>query len=150
MSALYLDDLILGDAWTGAPIAVEEADVVRFARQYDAQPMHIDPEAAAAGRFGGLIASGWHVAALVMRDFIANNPFGDTPLLGIGVDELRWLKPVFPGDVLRCVTELLDKRESRSRPDMGSTRSQMTVFNQDDQPVLRFTALGLMRRRPGG
>jgi len=148
MSALYLDDLILGDAWTGAPIAVEEADVVRFARQYDAQPMHIDPEAAAAGRFGGLIASGWHVAALVMRDFIANNPFGDTPLLGIGVDELRWLRPVRPGDTLTARREIVAVRHSTSKPQLGTVTMRTTVTDQQGDAVLSMINLMQFPARP--
>jgi len=148
MSALYLDDLTPGDVWTGAPFVVEEADVVRFAREFDAQPMHIDAEAAAAGRFGGLIASGWHVAALVMRDFIANNPFGDTPLLGIGVDELRWLKPVRPGDTLTARREIVAVRRSASKPQLGSVTMRTTVTRQDGEAVLSMLNLMQFPARP--
>lgn len=148
MSALYLDDLNLGDAWTGAPIAVEEADVVRFAREYDAQPMHIDAEAAAAARFGGLIASGWHVASLVMRDFIANNPFGETPLLGIGVDELRWLKPVRPGDTLTARREIVAVRRSTSKPQLGTVTMRTTVTDQHGDTVMSMINLMQFPARP--
>ncbi|RZF64203.1 MaoC family dehydratase [Sphingomonas populi] len=148
MSALYLDDLTPGDAWTGAPIAVEEADVVRFAREFDAQPMHIDPQAAAIGRFGGLIASGWHVAALVMRDFIANNPFGDTPLLGIGVDELRWLKPVRPGDTLIARREIVAVRRSASKPQLGTVTMRTTVTDQQGDMVMSMINLMQFPTRP--
>ncbi|AOH84444.1 enoyl-CoA hydratase [Sphingomonas panacis] len=148
MSALYLDDLSPGDAWTGTRFVVEEADVVRFAREYDAQPMHIDPEAAASGRFGGLIASGWHVAALVMRDFIANNPFGDTPLLGIGADELRWLKPVRPGATLTARREIVAVRRSASKPQLGTVTMRTTVTDQRGDTVMSMINLMQFPARP--
>lgn len=84
--SLFLEDLEIGQVWTGGPIEMTEADIIRFAREYDPQPMHVDAEAAAKGRFGGLIASGWHVASVVMREFVDSAPFGDTPLLGLKVD----------------------------------------------------------------
>lgn len=148
MSGLYLDDLAPGDAWTGGPIAIDAADLVRFASEYDAQPMHIDTEAAAAGRFGGIIASGWHVTALVMRDFIANNPFGDVPLLGIGVDELRWLKPVRPGDTLVARREIVAVRRSASKPQLGTVTMRTTVTNQHDEAVLSMLNLMQFPTRP--
>ncbi|MDF0490863.1 MaoC family dehydratase [Sphingomonas sp. H39-1-10] len=147
MSGLYLDDLTPGDAWHGTPFEIEEADVVRFAREYDAQPMHIDTEAAAVGRFGGLIASGWHVAALVMRDFIANNPFGDTPLLGIGIDELRWLRPVRPGDILTARREIVAVQRSSSKP-VGTVTLRTTVTNQHGETVLSMNTLMQFPARP--
>ena len=148
MSGLYLDDLTPGDSWPGTPFVVDEAEVIAFARAYDAQPMHIDPEAAAAGRFGGIIASGWHVASLVMRDFIANNPFGDTPLLGIGIDELRWLRPVRPGDTLLARREIATVRRSASKPDVGTVTMRTTVTSQNDEPVLSMTTLMQLPARP--
>ena len=141
MSGLYLDDLSPGDAWPGTPFVIDEAEVIAFARDYDAQPMHIDPQAAAAGRFGGIIASGWHVASLVMRDFIANNPFGDTALLGIGIDELRWLRPVRPDDTLLARREITTVRRSASKPGVGTVTMRTTVTNQHGETVLSMTTL---------
>jgi acyl dehydratase len=149
VSGLYLDDLSPGDAWPGTPFVIDEAAVIAFAREYDAQPMHIDPAAAAAGRFGGLIASGWHVASLVMRDFIANNPFGDVPLLGIGIDELRWLRPVRPGDTLLARREIATVRRSASKPAFGTVTMRTTVTNQHDEAVLSMTTLMQFPARPG-
>nr|WP_276592990.1 MaoC/PaaZ C-terminal domain-containing protein [Sphingomonas sp. GC_Shp_3] len=144
---MYLDDLTPGDSWTGTPFRIDEAEVIAFAQSYDAQPMHIDPAAAAAGRFGGIIASGWHVASLVMRDFITNNPFGDTPLLGIGIDELRWLRPVRPGDTLLARREIAAVRRSASKP-VGTVTMRTSVTNQHDEPVLTMTTLMQFPARP--
>jgi len=146
---LYFEDIEVGAKASFGRYEVTRDEVVAFAEKYDPQPFHLSDEAAAKTHFGRLAASGWHTTAMTMSMLVAY--FKEHPQAGLGaagVDELRWLKPVFPGDVLRCETELLEKRPSKSRPEMGSTRSQMTVFNQNDEPVLRFTALGLMRTRP--
>ena len=146
---LYFEDLEIGTRHSFGRYEVTREEVLDFARKYDPQPFHLSDEAAAETHFGRLAASGWHTCAMTMAMLVKH--FEATPQAGLGaagVDELRWLRPVFPGDVLRCETELLEKRESRSRPDMGSTRNQMTTFNQHDEPVLRFIALPLVRRRP--
>lgn len=141
MSDRYLDDLAVGDTWTGPPIAVTEADVLRFAGEYDPQSMHVDVEAATAGRFGGIIASGWHVAALTMQDFVATKPFGDVPMLGIGIDQLQWLKPVRPGDTLTVRREVIAVARSRSKPDRGTLNMRIIAANQNGEDVLSFTNL---------
>lgn len=141
MTSLYLDDLTVGDCWDGGPVSVTEADIVRFAEAFDPQPMHLDPGAAALGRFGGLIASGWHVAALVMRDFVDRKPFGDTPLLGLSVDQLQWRQPVRPGDVLSIRREIVAVARSRTKPDRGTVQMRMTVANQRDEVVMSFLNL---------
>ncbi|MDB5709149.1 MAG: hypothetical protein JWL96_1219 [Sphingomonas bacterium] len=135
---LLLEDLVIGQRWSGGPISVREADIIRFATEYDPQPMHVDALAAAAGRFGGIIASGWHVASLVMRDFIDKAPFGETPLLGLKVDDLQWLNPVRPGDVLSIDREIVEIVPSRSKPDRGVITMRMTVTNQDGAVVMSF------------
>lgn len=135
---LFLEDLAIGQRWRGGPIMMREADIIRFAAEYDPQPMHVDPRAAAAGRFGGIIASGWHVASLVMRDFIEKAPFGDTPLLGLKVDDLQWLSPVRPGDVLGIEREIVAIVPSRSKPDRGVITMRMTVTNQEGAVVMSF------------
>ena len=126
-------------------------DIVRFARDFDPQPFHLSDEAAAATYFGRLSASGWHTCAMTMAMVVENLKAHQQAGLGSpGIDELRWLKPVYPGDTLRCESEILETRRSRSRPEMGSYRSRMTVFNQHDEPVLRFVTIALIRTRPEG
>ena len=148
MAARYLEDLSVGETWEGGPIPITEDAVIAFARAYDPQPMHIDPVAAAQGRFGGIIASGWHVAALVMRDYVESSPFGDTPLLGLQLDGLRWEEAVRPGDVLRARREILEVTRSRSRPDRGVVRIGVTVTNQHGRTVMRYTNLLQIFARP--
>lgn len=145
---VYLDDLKVGDAWDGGPIVFTEDAIIAFARAYDPQPMHTDPASAAHGRFGGIIASGWHVAALVMRDFVDKRPFGDTPLLGLSVDQLQWRKAVRPGDTLTIRRELLAIEKSKSKPDRGTIQMKMTVTNQDGDVVMSFLNLIQMPARP--
>ena len=134
----YLDDLQVGDVWESGPFNLSEVEIVDFAKQFDPQPMHLDPVAAAEGRFGGLIASGWHVASRVMRDFVDLAPFGATPMLGMRIDELCWLHPVRPGDELRVRREIVAVTPSRTRPDRGTIRTATTVTNQDGAIVLTF------------
>lgn len=146
----YWDDLRLGESWTGAPFTVSAEEIVGFASAYDPQPMHTDPEAAANGRFGGLIASGWHVAALAMRAFVGVKPFGETPILGIGIDQLRWLKPVRPGDVLTATREVIELKRSESKPDRGMIRTRATVVDQTGEAVMTLEVLTQMPLRPDG
>ena len=137
----YLNDLEIGQRWAGGPITLTEAEIIRFAEEFDPQPMHVDKEAAAAGRFGGLIASGWHVASRVMRDFVDTAPFGDTPMLGLKVDDLQWRTAVRPGDVLSITREVVDIAVSRSKPDRGVLTMRMTVTNQDGAVAMTFLNL---------
>jgi acyl dehydratase len=146
---LYFEDIAVDEPRRFGEYHVTLDEVLDFARKYDPQPFHLSDEAAAKTHFGRIAASGWHTCAMAMAMFVAY--MGDHPQASLGaagVDELRWLKPVYPGDTLSCESVILEKRESRSRPEMGSLRSQMTVFNQHGEPVLRFVALGLIRRRP--
>lgn len=146
---LYLDDIAPGMKRSFGGYQVTREEVLEFAGKYDPQPFHLSDEAAAATHFGRLAASGWHTCAMTMAMFVAHMKEHPQASLGAaGVDELRWLKPVYPGDVLRCESEVLEVRPSQSRPEMGSVRNRMTTFNQHDEPVLSFTALALMRRRP--
>jgi acyl dehydratase len=145
----YLEDLEVGARRSFGRYAVTREEVLAFARSYDPQPFHLDDEAAARTHFGRLAASGWHTCAMTMamivEDITAHRQAG---LGSPGVDELRWLKPVYPGDTLRCETEILEVTPSRSKPDIGSFRSRVTTYNQHDEPVLRFISIVLMRRRP--
>jgi acyl dehydratase len=144
----YFEDLVVGTKSAFGHYEVTREEVIEFAQKYDPQPFHLDDEAAAKTHFGRLAASGWHTTAMTMAMVVAN--ILDTKQAGLGspgIDELRWLKPVYPGDTLRCETELLEKRQSVSKPQMGSFRSRLTVFNQDDKPVLRFISIGLIAVR---
>lgn len=146
--SLFLEDLEVGQVWTGGPIAMTEADIVHFAQAYDPQPMHVDPAAAAKGRFGGLIASGWHIASVVMREFVESAPFGDTPLLGLKVDDLQWRTAVRPGDQLSIRREIVDVRRSESKPDRGVLTMRMTVTNQRGEVAMSFVNLIQIPARP--
>jgi acyl dehydratase len=145
----YFEDIVVGSKAAFGRYEVLHDEVVAFAKAYDPQPFHLSDAAAAETHFGRLSASGWHTCAMTMAMVVENLKANDQAGLGSpGIDELRWLKPVYPADTLRCETEILDKRASQSRPEMGSYRSQMTVFNQHDVPVLRFVSIGLIRTRP--
>ncbi|HEX8415297.1 MAG TPA: MaoC family dehydratase [Sphingomicrobium sp.] len=145
----YFEDLQVGQQASFGRYEVTREEVVEFARKFDPQAFHLDEEAAARTHFGRLAASGWHTTAMTMAMVVAN--FEETKQAGLGspgIDELRWLKPVYPGDTLRCETEIVEKTPSRSRPEMGSFRSRMAVYNQHDVAVLTFTSIGLISTRP--
>lgn len=146
----YLEDFAVGDRQSFGRYAVDRDEVIDFARKYDPQPFHLSDEGAAATHFGRLAASGWHSCAMSMAmNVAAMNDADDGGSLGaVGIDELRWLRPVHPGDVLRCESEVLEVRPSASRPDMGSVRSKLTVLNQKDEPVMTYVPIVLYRRRP--
>jgi len=146
----HFEDFVPGLVSEFGPIAIDEADVVAFARHYDPQPIHVDPAAAAAGPFGGLIASGWHTVSLVMRVLVENYLARGAALASPGVDELRWLQPVRPGDVLRVRVTVLEARRSRSKPDRGLVRTRIETVNQDDAVVMSMVAMNLfLCRFPG-
>lgn len=145
----YFEDLEVGQKAAFGRYEVRRDEVVDFAGKYDSQPFHLSDEAAANTHFGRLSASGWHTCAMTMSMVVENLRHSQQAGLGAaGIDELRWLRPVYPGDVLRCETEILETRRSQSRPGMGSFRSRMTVFNQDDVPVMSFVSIALIRTRP--
>ena len=145
---LYFEDLEPGTTASFGHYEVTRDEVIEFASKYDPQPFHLSDQAAAATHFGRLSASGWHTCAMVMRMLVDNMSVNRQAGLGSpGLDELRWLKPVYPGDTLRVETELLDKTPSRSRPEMGSFRSAARVFNQHDDLVATMKSIGLIRTR---
>jgi acyl dehydratase len=125
-----------------------EDELLDFAHKFDPQPMHIDPAFAAAGPFGGLIASGWHTAGLMMRLLADNYLSKVAGLASPGVDELRWPHPVRPGDVLRLRAEVVEARESRSKPDRGVVRTRASLLNQDDVVVMTMLAVNMVAKRP--
>ncbi|HTW51263.1 MAG TPA: MaoC family dehydratase [Stellaceae bacterium] len=143
----YFEDYPVGAVYAGGPITVSEADILEFARRYDPQPMHIDKAAALAGQFGGLIASGWHTGSLAMQLMVKYFvPAGN--LASPGLDELRWLRPVRPGDRLSLRATVESARRSRSRPDQGVVISLVEVLNQDGEVVMSLKPISLMRCRP--
>lgn len=146
MAARFFEDFVVGESWTSQQMVLTEADIIAFASANDPQPMHTDPAVAATGRFGGLIASGWQVAALSMRLFIEAGGYGDTPVVGMGVDELRWKKPVRPGDCLHVVREIIDV--SAGRPGYGVIRTRVSVINQNGEAVMTLLSIGQVPTRP--
>ena len=148
MSERYFEDYPPGAVFEGGTVEVSEAEILEFARRYDPQTMHTDPAAAAHGFFGGLIASGWHTAALMMRLFAAHFLSPASSLASPGIDELRWLKPVRPGDVLSLRVSVTEARRSRSKPDQGVVRSLVEVLNQEGEVVMSLRPISLIRCRP--
>ncbi|MHC9417008.1 MaoC family dehydratase [Sphingomonas citri] len=147
----YFEDIAVGAVARFGHYAVTRDEVIEFARKYDPQPFHLSDEAAAATHFGRLSASGWHSCAMVMAMLVEQLRAVDQAGLGSpGIDELRWLTPVYPGDTLRCETEVLEKRVSRSRPEMGIYKSRLTAFNQHDVAVLTMVSNALIATRPAG
>ncbi len=145
----YFEDIEIGAVQRFGSYAVTRAEVIDFASRYDPQPFHLSDEAAAQTHFGRLSASGWHSCAMTMAMLVDNLKANTQAGLGSpGVDELRWLKPVYPGDTLSVETCVIDKRPSKSRPEMGSYRSAVTVFNQHGDVVMTMTSIGLIRTRP--
>ena len=144
----YFEDIEVGSRQSFGRYEVTRAEVVAFAERYDPQPFHLSDEAAAATHFGRLSASGWHTCAMTMAMVVENLKKNRQAGLGSpGIDELRWLTPVYPGDTLRCESEVLDKRRSASRPEMGIFKSRMTVFNQHGVAVMMFVSNGMVATR---
>jgi acyl dehydratase len=144
----YFEDFIPGSVHEYGPAEVSEAEILEFARKYDPQPIHVDPEWARTGPFGGLIASGWHTAALTMRLLVGSYLPAGASLASPGIEELRWLRPVRPGDMLCARVTVVEARPSRSKPDRGLLRSRIEVVDGDGQVVMTLVALNMLRRRP--
>lgn len=149
MTRLF-EDFEVGETWTSREEEFTEQSIIAFGKANDPQPIHTDPEAAAEGRFGTIIASGWQVAALSLRLFVEYGGYGKTPNVGLGVDELRWVEVVRPGDKLHVVRELLEKRRSKSRPDRGILRTKVSVRNQHGRDVMTLVSLGQVPARTNG
>jgi acyl dehydratase len=149
-AARYFEDYKPGAVFTGGPVEIGEADILDFARHYDPQPMHVDKPAAEAGPFGGLIASGWHTAALMMRMFVAHFLSPASSLASPGLDELRWRKPVRPGDRLSLRVTVQTARLSHSKPGQGVVTSLVEVLNQRGEAVMTLKPVSLIRCRPAG
>ena len=144
----YFDDYLPGATYDCGIFSVNEDEIVSFAKKFDPQPFHVDPEAAARGPFGGLIASGWHTAALVMRQLVDNYLPAEASLGSPGLDEMRWPDPVRPGDTLRVRATVVEARRSLSKPDRGIMKTVIEAVNQDGRTVMRATATNFLRVRP--
>ncbi len=148
---IYFEDMEVGAERVFGSYDVTREEVLEFAQKYDPQPFHLSDEEAAKTHFGRIAASGWHTCAMVMAVIArAVVDDGQAGLGSPGVDELRWMKPVYPGDRITVAGKVVDKTPSRSKPEIGSVRTETTVTNQDDVPVMRYTSIVLMRRRPAG
>lgn len=150
MSLRYWEDFHTGDEIDLGEYEVTREEILEFARRYDPQPFHTDEEAAKESIYGGLIASGWHTCAMMMR-LLCDAVLVDAASLGSpGVERVRWLKPVRPGDTLSARMRVLETRASRSKPDRGIIKSRWEVSNQDGETVMTMEGMGMYRRREGG
>ncbi len=144
---LYLEDISVGQTFGTGSVVVELEKVTAFAAEFDPQPFHLDESAARESLFGGLVASGWHTAALTMRLLVQGEFQPAGGLIGLGVNQIRWPRPVHPGDVLRVESEVLEVRESQSNPARGVVKVRNTTRNQAGEPVMIQVANLIVPRR---
>ncbi len=144
----YWEDFALGQTFRSGTVTVSAQQIKAFASEFDPQPSHTDEGAAAAGFFGGLVASGWHTAALTMRLLVQSDLRVVGGLIGAGLDDVKWLRPGLPGDTLRVVPEVLEVRLLTSRQQYGIVRMKVQTFNQENLLVQTFIANLLVPRRP--
>lgn len=149
MTKQYLEDFAAGQVFTSNRLQLDKQEILAFASKFDPQSYHIDEAAARKSVFKGLVASGWHTAAVTMRLLVESDFQPADGILGLGLEELSWPRPVRPGDELHVQTEVIEARPSRLRDDRGAIRVRVTTFNQKDQPVQIFTANLLVMCRPG-
>jgi acyl dehydratase len=146
----YFEDYHVGMVDEFGSVLVTAEEIVEFARRYDPQTMHVDAVAAGSRRFGGLIASGWHTGSLAMRMFVEHYLSKVATLPSPGIDELRWVRPVRPGDTLRMRVTVVEARRSKSKPDRGIVRSLVEVLNQNGEVVMSQRPMNLMLCRDAG
>ena len=145
---LYLEDVKVGDKWVSRTESISEAEIKDFAKDYDPQPYHLDNERAKDTFFGTLVASGWQTAGVTMRLMVETIPIA-TGLIGAGA-QISWPVPTYPGDTLHVEAEVIEIKESKSKPDRGMVIVQIDTFNQDQQIVQRFTCTMLAFKRASG
>lgn len=150
MHTRWFKEFAVGDRFETRGATLTESQIVDFALTYDPQAMHVDATAAEAGPFGGLIASGFQTLALSFRLFYDLGLMARSNIVGPGMDEVRWTAPVRPGDTIRVVAEVIEARESRSRPDRGTVRFLLTVRNQRDEVAMSYQAITIIRKQPDG
>jgi acyl dehydratase len=143
----HFEDYAPGAVFEYGETPVTETEIIEFARRFDPQYIHVDREQAAQGPYGGLIASGWHTAAMMMRLIVDNFLPKSASLGSPGIDELRWLRPVRPGDVLSVRLSVLEATRSRSKPDRGVIRTLCEVLNQDREVVMSLKAMNIIASR---
>jgi acyl dehydratase len=144
----YFEDFVVGHSFVLGTVEVSEDEIIEFAERYDPQPFHVDPEAARSSPYGGLIASGWHTCALYMRQLYDGLIHDSSSQGSTGMEELRWLAPVRPGDRLTASYTVEDAAPSSTRPDRGTVLFRSEMTNQDGVVVLRMRGRGLYGRRP--
>lgn len=147
MSTRYLDDLEIGEVFRAGGYTFTEGEIIDFALRFDPQPFHLDCGAASESIYGGLIASGFQTAAICFRLFIQSGVLAESSLGSPGIDELRWLAPVRPGDTVRTEVEVIELKPSRSKPDRGIARLRYCAINQNNETVLRFVLNHLLKSR---
>lgn len=143
----YWEDFVAGETVEIGRRTIDRAEVIAFAQQFDPQPFHVDEAAAQDSMFHGLIASGWHTCSLVMRMMCDSYLLASASLGSPGVEHVKWLKPVRPGDTIRAMRTVLETRRSASKPDMGIVKTRWDVYNQDDEPVMTMEGYGLFKTR---
>jgi acyl dehydratase len=144
----WFDDYVAGAQYEYGHLTVDEEEILRFAKEFDPQPIHVDPGFASGGPFGGLIGSGWHSAGLAMRLLADHYLSRVASLASPGIDELRWKVPLRPGDQLRLRATVADARVSRSKPDRGIVVTEVELLNQDDGVPISFRAMNFLAVRP--
>jgi acyl dehydratase len=149
ISPLFLEDLSLGQKFRTGTVTVDSERVKAFAAEFDPQPFHLDEAAASASLFGGLVASGWHTAALTMRLMVESDMKIAGGLVGAGVEQIRWPRPVRPGDRLHVDVEVVEVRPSRSNPDRGIVRLKSQTLNQNEEVVMEQVASVIVPRASG-
>ena len=149
MSGRYLEDFVVGQTFSSGRLRISAEQIIAFAMEFDPQPFHVDEAAAQKAVFQGLVASGWHTAALTMRLLVESELKPAGGIIGVGFDEFRWPRPVRPGDELRIESEVLEVRPSKSRPNSGVIKLRTTTLNQNDEAVqIQIGNLVVPRRQP--
>lgn len=146
----YFEDYVVGAVWRSTGMTLTESQIVDFALRYDPQRFHIDAEAAAHSHFGGLISSGWQTIAVTFRLLVQAGLLGSSAMGSPGIENLRWHRPVRPGDTVRGEAEIVDKRESGSKPDRGYLTVDFRALNQRDEVVLSYRCTEIVARRMAG
>jgi acyl dehydratase len=147
MTDRYFDDFVVGERFVTRGVTLTESGIIDFAMRYDPQPFHLDVEAARQSNYGGLIASGFHTLALGFRMVLETGIFRACSMGSPGFDELRWVRPVRPGDTLHTEIEVMEKKPSSSKPDRGIARIAYRIKNQKDEEVLTFLSMHLLKRK---
>ena len=147
MSKIYWEDLVPGSVRQLGSVTPTREEILEFAQKVDPQPFHLSEEGGKASLFGGLCASGWHTCSMAMGLMVRNFLLNSSSLGSPGLENIKWLKPVHPGDTLRLEHEILESRPSKSKPDVGLTRTVWRMYNQDGDQVLHMEGASMFRRR---